>query len=175
MARYWQQKKTTIMTRTLILLIGVLIISCNQNKKEGSKTNENSIELTDVAVNFDWLLGEWKRHDGETGKETFESWKKLSSSEYSGIGFTLQNGDTIEQERLKLIKFNGNWDLIVKVSEESESVIFKMTELKSDGFTCENDAHDFPKRIKYWKNGEKINALVSGDDLEIPFEFEKIK
>lgn len=24
-----------------------------------------------------------------------------------------------------------------------------------------------------WKSGDKINALVSGDDMEIPYEFEK--
>ena len=163
------------MKRILILLVGILLFSCNPKNKSNSGTTSKKTDLAPKTENFDWLLGEWKRNNEEPEKETFENWKKINSSEYSGIGFTMQNGDTIKQEKIKLIKLNGKWNLIVKVPEESESITFKMTELKSDAFTCENDSLDFPKRIKYWKNGEKISALVSGDDLEIPFEFEKIK
>jgi hypothetical protein len=34
---------------------------------------------------------------------------------------------------------------------------------------------DFPKLIKYWKNGNKINALVAGDSLKLSFEFKRIE
>ncbi len=147
------------MNKVLILLTVVLISSCNQNKKE----------------NFDWLLGKWKRTNEELGKETFENWQKKSDTEYIGLGFTIQNGDTIMQEKIKLIKSNNNWNLEVKVSEESESIIFKMTNYGGKKFTCENKEIDFPKKIKYWKNGDKINASVSVDEMEILFEFERLK
>ncbi len=49
-----------------------------------------------------------------------------------------------------------------------------MAHFNEQEFTCENKELDFPKKIKYWKNGDRINALVSGDDLEISFEFERI-
>jgi len=49
-----------------------------------------------------------------------------------------------------------------------------MSKFDNKGFTCENEVLDFPKKIKYWKNGDKINALVSGDGMEITFEFERI-
>jgi hypothetical protein len=76
---------------------------------------------------------------------------------------------------LKIVEKNGEWNLIVKTREEKEPTKFKMSELKSDKFVCVNDTIDFPKRIEYWKNGEKINATVSGGDLTIPFEFERMK
>lgn len=41
-------------------------------------------------------------------------------------------------------------------------------------FTVQNDFLDFPKQIKYRKEHDNLKALVSGDDLRIPFEF-KIK
>ena len=85
------------MNKILILLIGVLIISCNQSKKENQKTDVKSTTLTEKSENFDWLLGKWKRLNEEEGKETFENWKKIKETEYSGIGFTMQNGDTIKQ------------------------------------------------------------------------------
>ena len=160
------------MKKILILLIGVLIISCNQSKKES--TNKEAAELTENLDNFDWLLGKWKRMNEEEGKETFENWVKISESEYAGIGFTMQNGDTIKQEKIRLIKINGNWDLTVKVPEESESISFKMTKYNEGEFICENMEIDFPNMIKYWKNGDMINASVSGGDMEIAFEFEKL-
>lgn len=160
--------------RTLnsIIIISIItsfaFVSCNTNRK--SKVNK----ISQKSENFDWLLGKWKRNNEEQGKETFENWGKISNSEYSGIGFTMQKGDTIKQEKINLIKQNGKWDLIVKIPEETESLIFKMTDLDKDSFTCENDSLDFPKMIKYWKDGLKIKALVAGKDLEIPFEFEKV-
>ncbi|MBT3383057.1 MAG: hypothetical protein HN778_02560 [Prolixibacteraceae bacterium] len=132
------------------------------------------MEVSKTTENFDWLLGNWKRNNEEAGKETFEVWEKTSNSEYIGLGFTMQNGDTIKQEKIKLIKLNGKWDMEVKVPEEAESIIFKMSEFDKNEFTCVNEVLDFPNKIKYWRNGDKINALVSGGDMEIPFEFEKI-
>jgi len=101
-------------------------------------------------------------------------WKKKNNSEYYGIGFTLQNNDTIKQEKIKLTKLNNNWILEVKVPEETESITFNLTSIGNKEFICENKEIDFPKKIQYWKNGAKINALVSGDEMEIPFEFERI-
>jgi len=75
----------------------------------------------------------------------------------------VQGSDTIKQEKIRIAKQSGKWILTVKVPEETESITFPITELKYNEFTCTNDSLDFPKQIRYWKNGEKINALVSGD------------
>ena len=160
--------KTLIKLPFLIATIFV-IVSCNPATNEKKNNSKKAVE------NFDWLLGKWERLHEEAGKKTFENWKKISQNEYSGIGFTLQNADTIKQEKIRITKQNGKWILTVKVPEETESITFPITELKSDEFTCTNDSLDFPKQIRYWKNGEKINALVSGDSLKIDFEFERLK
>ena len=155
------------MKKILILLIGILITSCNQTKKEKQKDEIKS-------ENFDWLLGKWKRLNEEEEKETFENWNKINETEYSGIGFTMQNGDTIKQEKIRLTKTSGKWNLTVKVPEESESITFNGISHNETEFTCENNEIDFPNKIKYWKNGNRINAMVSGGEMEIPFEFEKL-
>lgn len=163
------------MKKALILLIGILIISCNQTKKETGKTEMKSTTTIEKAENYDWLLGKWKRLNEEEGKETFENWKKINETEYSGIGFTMQNGDTIKQEKIRLTKTKGNWNLTVQVPEEMESITFNGTSHNENEFTCENKEMDFPNKIKYWKNGDKINAMVSGVEMEISFEFDKLK
>lgn len=95
-------------------------------------------------------MGQWQRANEEQGKSTFENWKKTSAFGYSGIGFTMQNGDTEKQEKMRLIKQNGTWDLIVKVPEETEEVTFAITESNPNSFICINDSINFPNRIKYW-------------------------
>ncbi|MEN8192925.1 MAG: hypothetical protein ABFS12_08915 [Bacteroidota bacterium] len=156
-----------------ILTIAIIFFSgCTDKDKEEQKVQ--NADIIKINENFDWLLGNWERINEKEDRETFEIWEKKSNSEYHGMGFTMQNEDTIKQEKIQLVNIDGKWDLIVKVPEETESITFKITELKEDSFICENDSLDFPKMIKYWKDGNKINALVSGDDMEIPFEFERI-
>ncbi len=173
------QLKTNHMIRTLTLLTVFLLFSCNQKSKNDLKRTETSTIETEATLesveNFDWLTGKWKRLKEETGKETFENWDKISPTEYAGIGFTMQNGDTIKQERIRIIKQNGKWDLLVKAPEDIEFITFPITELKKVEFTCTNDSLDFPKQIMYWKNGEKLHASVAGDSIKIEFEFERIK
>ena len=169
-----ENSKLILMKKILFLAIsGIFLFSCNQ--KNEAKPTEVEKEAKVETQNFDWLLGEWKRNNEEKGKETFENWKKINDSEYNGIGFTLKNKDTLSKEEMKIVENNGEWNLIVKTRDEKEPTKFKMSELKSDKFVCVNDTIDFPKRIEYWRNGEKINATVSGGDLKIPFEFERIK
>ena len=130
-------------------------------------------EVSKENKNFDWLLGNWKRTNEKEDRETFEIWEKKSTSEYLGHGFTLLNTDTVKQEKIKLTKLNAKWILEVKVIDE-EAVIFNLTSFSNNQITCENNEIDFPNIIKYWKNGDKINAFVSGGELEILFEFERI-
>lgn len=159
----------TLIKSVLLIITIVTIVSCNSTTKKTDNNSEKQVE------NFDWLLGNWERLHEEPGKETFENWKKISQNEYSGIGFTMQGSDTIKQEKIRIAKQSGKWILTVKVPEETESITFPITELKNNEFTCTNDSLDFPKQIRYWKNGEKMNALVSGDSLKIDFEFKRLK
>jgi len=161
------------MKRAFFLLTSILVLSCNQNTKTDQDKKPKS--ETAAAENLDWLTGNWKRLNEQAGKETFENWEKVSPSEYSGIGFTLQNGDTISQEKMDMIETNGKWTLFVKMPNEKEATTFEMIELKNNEFVCVNDSIDFPKKIKYWLDGEKMKAKISNDEMEIPFEFEKTK
>ncbi|ROI05015.1 hypothetical protein EGI16_06735 [Chryseobacterium sp. G0240] len=147
---------------TAIILIALSFTMCN------TKQNEK-------AENFDWLLGKWQRTKKEQGKTTIEYWEKTNNLEYNGVGFTTQNNDTISQEQMKIIKNDGKWNLLVKTLEEKEFIRFEMSDIETDKFEFKNDTLDFPKLIKYWKNGDKINASVSGDSLKLSFEFERIK
>lgn len=150
---------------SIIMLIALTAIMC---KKKDTKANED-------VQHFDWLTGNWKRTNEEKGKETFENWKKISASEYSGIGFTMQGNDTLSQEKMKLIQTDGVWNLLVIAPGEKKFTRFEVSHIGKEKFECKNDTLDFPKRIQYWKKGDKISALISGDEMKIIYEFEKLK
>lgn len=165
------------MKRILPLMIVSLSLSCNSGTTTNQSTDNESDSTSEVesAENFDWLNGDWKRLNDEDGKETFERWKKVSPTEYSGHGFTMQQSDTIWQEQMQLIAEGDKWNLHVKAPEDTASIEFKMETLKNKKFVCINDSLDFPNKIQYWIEGEKLMAEVSNEEMSIPFEFEKIK
>ncbi|WP_286844006.1 MULTISPECIES: DUF6265 family protein [Sphingobacterium] len=143
------------------LLILLVLVRCSGLQNEPSE-------------NFDWLVGKWQLTNEAKDKRTFEYWKKIKDAEYVGFAFTLHNLDTIHQEKMQLSKSDGNWNLKVKTPDEKDFITFEMTMMKNGLFECTNDSLPFPKKITYWRDGEKLKANVAGDSLQIPFAFAKI-
>ncbi|MHA7941521.1 DUF6265 family protein [Formosa sp. 3Alg 14/1] len=162
------------MKNLLLICFAVLLCACNQGKKKQQTVETSSTVSEKQSEDFDWLLGQWKRLDEEVGQDTFENWEKINDSEYSGIGFTIQDGDTISQEKIRLLKVANHWNLNVKAPGEEHWTIFNGTNHNSNSFVCENTEIEFPNRIKYWIDEYTLHALVSGSDMEIAFEFEKL-
>lgn len=163
------------MSRILLLCLFVTLSSCKRAQKEnavGAGSTESSFP-TDRS--YDWLLGKWQRMNEEAGKATFEFWDKTDENDYAGFGFTLQNRDTIWQERMQLKKDGGAWKLFIESPEEPEPTVFKLSSSEKDKFTCENPEIEFPKKIQYWKTQSGLKATVSNDEIEIPFEFRRLK
>lgn len=123
---------------------------------------------------FDWLVGNWERTNEKPDRQTYESWQKINELEYRGIGFTLQQNDTIWKEDIRLIKLKNNWNFEVRGKDDSTPTIFKLVNIEKRKFICENQENEFPKKIEYAKEGDKIRAIISGGEMEIPFEFEQI-
>lgn len=153
--------------------IGVLLIcvSCTQTNSALFTQEIETTAKMQIAYNFDWLLGKWKRSNESAGKHTFEIWEKVNDTEYFGVGYTLQDGDTISHEEIKLIKVNNRWDFIVTLPEEKDPIAFKGISQSANHYICENPQNDFPTKIRYWRTGNVLHASISGDEMEIPFEF----
>lgn len=154
------------MKKLVLFLLPMIIFSCK---------NAEPSTIDEQIANFDWLTGDWKRLNEKDDRETFETWSKTSNSEYNGMSYTLQNRDTIWKEYIKLFESGNEWNFEVTGTGEAASTIFKVTNLEKEKFTSENHENDFPKLIHYFKNGLNLKAVISDGDIEIPFEFERIK
>lgn len=167
------------MNRKPALLLALLALACNPSTGTdlGASPVVEAHGTEEVALTgeLDWLIGNWKRLNEKPELETFENWEKVGPWEYRGIGFTMQEGDTVGQERMTFREADGKWSLAVELPDYEGSTVFEVTELDSLGFTCVNDSNDFPKVIQYWVDGEMLRAKISGGGPEIPYEFGRIR
>lgn len=120
-------------------------------------------------ADFDWLLGQWERTNNSKDSKNYEHWSKTDDS-YIGLGYTLQAKDTVFKENMRIIKMDGIW--ILEVSGVNENpTYFKFTNQSDTSFVCKNPDNEFPKKIKYFKDGKKLTAIISDEKIEIPFYF----
>ncbi len=158
-------------TKNIGLVLGIftalLWFSCTQNAVSNQEPPEHPKQ-------FDWLVGNWQRTNDAEGKETYEQWQSLSATQYQGLGFTLEAGDTVFKEDLLLVQREGNWYFEVRGVNE-KATIFPLTQMDSISFQCENPENEFPKIIHYSREGAGLKAVISADDFELPFYFEAIE
>ena len=157
--------KATSLSIFIPLFFTLFIISSCQSKK---------VLISSPTDNIDWIVGNWKRVNDQPNKSTFEKWQKLSSGQYLGIGYTMENKDTVFREDLALIKINGVWNLKVS-GVHDHSVLFPFTKQSKSEFLCENPENDFPKMIYYRRENDRLQATISAGNDKVEFIFMKEK
>ena len=152
------------MNKNVLLPIFFALIFSGAN----AQTNQSTYSTVDQLK---WLEGTWTRTNSRAGQSGLELWKKVSSTELSGRGVTLNGSDTVFVEKLRIVVRDGNLFYVADVPENQQPVYFPMTEIKQNSFTCENPEHDFPKKIAYNLQGNKLQATISGDGKAIDYLF----
>lgn len=119
---------------------------------------------------FTWLAGKWKY----AGRERYEVWKLSADSQsLTGETYRIKDGDTTIVEKLTIEKRSDGFYYIADVPQNKKPVPFRITSADSNGFACENPAHDFPTHIKYTRpETKKIEAVISGGGKDVKFVME---
>jgi hypothetical protein len=134
-----------------------------------------AIAQKNIIPSIQWLIGSWEMKLGNKGK-IIEKWKLTNDSCVDGVSYFIKpNGDSIQQETIKLIYNRGNIFYIPTVNDQNNElpVSFKMTSFKHNTLVFENPNHDFPQKITYSsKSANKVNASIEGISKG---KFKKIK
>ena len=147
------------------LLFLLIVLSCS------SCINSDESE-TSVSDNYDWLLGEWVRTNEGPDRNTYENWTKQSDTLYLGLGYTLQNTDTVFKEEIHLMYSGKQWQYVVHgVNRRPTS--FRVTKKSNNSFISINENNPFPKHIKYSLENNILTAEISADGRKIRFLFEQ--
>lgn len=153
----------------LFLFVPFVLFSCSEENNDQKEQQR----ITSTINNLDWLLGSWVRTNNEEGKKTFESWTKKSPEEYIGLGYTLQGQDTVFKENMRILKKEARWIFEVSVTNDEAPTIFTFSKKAKERFICENPKNEFPKKIEYYLKDKKLEAKISGGDMEVLFLFDK--
>lgn len=160
--------------KLILICLVALFSSCKDTPQKQSNLTAVS-GGTELNKDFDWMLGSWIRINEEENRTTFESWEKENELNYIGFSYTIQNNDTIWQEDVELTNTLGIWSYNVTGEGEIEPTRFTLTTIEEGRFVCENPANEFPKIIEYSGNGNRLQAIISGNDFEVSFEFVKME
>ena len=122
----------------------------------------------DVPKKPVFLVGYWNRTNDAPNHKTYEIW----NPDFTGIGFTMRQRDTVFKELLSIVEIDGT--LVLKVEGVNEEpTLFTFTELTETSFTCENPNNEFPKKITYYMDETQMKAIVSDHENSIEFVFER--
>jgi hypothetical protein len=147
-----------------LLLLTVMLMTASLYAQNASDRSMEKVS---------WLTGSWKRTNSRPGFSGFEKWDK-QADKLVGWGITMKGKDTSYVEKLQIVSKENELYYVADVPENKEPVYFKFTALSENGFVCENAANDFPKKIEYKKNGNKVLATISGGGKSVDYVFEKM-
>ncbi|AZA90098.1 MULTISPECIES: DUF6265 family protein [Bacteroidota] len=134
-------------TKLFIAVIGLLLICAW------------TIKQTDDIKKTQWLIGTW---ENKTLKGTiYETWKKISDNELSGMSYIVKDKDTIVFETIRLVQEQEVLFYIPTVKNQNDGLPVRFTAklISENQMIFENLQHDFPQIISY--TNTDTNTLVA--------------
>jgi hypothetical protein len=106
-----------------------------------------------------WMAGAWSTSDGEGWTEEFWTHARggiMIGASREGRGETLRTWESIRILR----KADGTLAYI-PMPNGGAPVEFAMVSQDAGSIEFANPAHDFPQRIRYWREGDTLHAEIS--------------
>jgi hypothetical protein len=115
---------------------------------------------------LDWLAGYWLSCDD--GTEVSETWSDRRGTIMLGSSLTLlaDGSSTHEQMRIAFDFSSGpDWRVFLTAQPHAQPpATFRLVRHGDREAVFENPEHDFPKRIRYWREGDRLLARIEGED-----------
>ena len=112
-----------------------------------------------TAEKLGWMAGCWAASGGETGSG--EQWMAPAGGTLIGMSRTVKNGKTVAWEAVQIRDVEGRLAYVAKPHNQPEAA-FKLASLDGQQAVFENPQHDFPQRIIYKRDGDRLLARIEG-------------
>ncbi|MBT1062939.1 hypothetical protein KJY73_05095 [Bowmanella sp. Y26] len=106
---------------------------------------------------LNWLLGDWQAQKDH--KRYWENWQKVSEHSFEGQAGSTHNKEQ-SQEALRLVQMQGQIFYLAKVSENPLPIAFVLENCSASEAVFVNPAHDFPQRLHYQRQQNKLVVRV---------------
>lgn len=107
---------------------------------------------------FDWLTGCWQSEEGGTR----EVWSRSEGGYYFGYSVVFHEAEAVFFEQMRIDP--GETPTFNAYPRGSGPSPFPAIENQPRAVTFANDAHDYPQRIQYWRDGDQLRAHISKID-----------
>ena len=124
----------------------------------GAFSQTSSTKIADLG----WLAGCWEMKDEKRGMLITEMWMRPAGDAMMGVGRTIKSGKLVDFENLRIVEDAGGLSYISRPSANKADTTFKMIRSSATEIVFENLGHDFPQRIMYKRDGEKMTARIEG-------------
>lgn len=112
-----------------------------------------------AAVPLDWLQGTWCARQGPDQYE--ERWSAGPGDLWLGLSRGSRGEATRSFEFLRIERRGETWVYLAQ-PQGRKATAFAQTEVRSDAIDFANAEHDFPQRIRYWREGAQLLAEIAG-------------
>ncbi len=106
-----------------------------------------------------WLVGRWCMQVGD--ERTEELWLPASNGPAIGISRTLNRDAVTAFEYMRISKSGDQWQYLAQPGG-AHATSFTLIEQTANSLQFENPQHDFPTRIRYQRDGERLLAEIAG-------------
>ena len=130
---------------------------------------------TDIEA-LDWLSGCWSYDGREPGSG--EVWMPPAGGTMFAISRTVKQSRTIAYEFMHIRTDDSGVLVLVASPSGQATASFRLTEAGDKTVAFENPQHDFPQRILYRRDGDKLSGRIegvsNGEPLAIDFKMTRV-
>ena len=109
-----------------------------------------------------WLAGCWSVEGGEPGSE--EHWLAPAGGTLLGVSRTVRGGETVAHELMQIReRAPGDIVFVAHPSGQAETT-FRLVSTDPRALVFENPEHDFPQRVLYRLDGDRLLARIEGTE-----------
>ena len=141
----WLVGTASVLVTTFVMMPGIVVAQ----------------EAKNSVAKLSWLGGCWEMTSAAKGLTITEMWMKPAGGLMIGSGRTVSGDKAIDFEFLRIVEDPDGIFYVARPSDNRETR-FKLMRGTSNEAVFENPAHDFPQRVIYKRDGDKLNARIEG-------------
>jgi hypothetical protein len=120
------------------------------------------VDAADDAATLSWLAGDWV-HEAD-GLMTEESWLPPLGGMMLGVSRESKEGQVRMFEFARIAAgLDGRLSFVAQPKGDAPTS-FQAVEAGASSILFENRQHDYPQRIRYWREGDRLLAEISMAD-----------
>ena len=126
-----------------------------------SQSADNSTANAKVE-DLAWLSGCWEMKDATKQLFIVEQWMAPDGGAMLGMSRTVRAGKMTGYEFLRIVRDDVSVKYVSRPSQNSTDTEFRLVKSSTHEVIFENLQHDFPQRILYRRDADKLNARIEG-------------